>query len=154
MPTLTLARSTALCLAALAVLISVPVAFGAKLVGGARYSGQATGGGEVTLRLSGTGRRVARMRIHYMLRCDNGRVEKSYTDILNARIRDGGKFSSRGTYTGTRDQSLNKFTVHGVLSRRSAKGTFSLNYEGGADAKGASVTCKTGALRWHASRGG
>jgi hypothetical protein len=153
MPTLTLARSTPLCLAALAVLAGVPMAFAAKLDGGARYAGQTADGGSVQLRLTGDAKRVASMRIHYTMRCGTGHTE-SYTDILNAPVRGGKKFTSKGSYTGTSDRSLNRFKVHGALSRQKASGTFSLVYTGKANAKGGSVTCKTGRLRWHAARTG
>jgi hypothetical protein len=151
---LTIARCTALCLLALAALVAVPAAPAAKLVAGERYSGQTSDGDPVQLRLSGNLQRVARMRIHYTLQCSNGNRESSYTDILNAPVRGGKKFTLKGSYTGTDDQSLNTFRVSGKLTRSHANGTFSLTYTGAKAAGGESVSCKTGRLRWHATRSG
>jgi hypothetical protein len=149
-----IARCTAPCLIAVATLVPVPLAVASKLDGGAHYSGKTSDGNSVTLRLSGNRQRVARMRIHYTLQCDNGQRETTYTDILNAPVRGGQKFTSSGSYTGTGDQSLNKFKATGTLKRRTASGTFSLSYTGPKNAAGDAVSCKTGALRWHASRAG
>ena len=150
---MTIARRTALCLLALTALVAVPAAPAAKLVAGARYSGQTGDGSAVQLRLSGNLQRMARMRIHYTLRCSNGNRVATYTDIINVPVRGGKRFSSKGSYMGTDDQSLNTFKVSGKLARASASGTFSLAYTGPKSADGNSVTCKTGRLRWHAARG-
>jgi hypothetical protein len=149
--TLTIARRTATCIAAIAALTAVPVAAAAKLEGGAQYAGATSDGGAVQLRLSGNGRLVARMRIHYTVRCDNDRTGTTYTTIINVRIRHATAFSGRGSYTGAADKSLNKFKVSGALTKRHASGTFSLVATGPAGT-GDTVTCKTGRLRWHASR--
>jgi hypothetical protein len=152
MPTLTIARRTTICITAIAALAAVPVAAVAKLEGGAQYAGATSDGGAVQLRLSGNGRLVARMRVHYTVHCNNDRTGTTYTTIMNVRIRNGATFSGRGSYTGAADQSLNKFKVDGLISKRHASGTFSLTATGSGGSTGHSVTCKTGRLRWHASR--
>jgi hypothetical protein len=150
---LTLARLTVLAASALAILAAVPVAAGAKLAGGAGYAGKTADGRDVHLRLSGNARRVARLRIDYKLRCDDGRSGATYTVIMNARLR--GKrhsFSAHGRYTGSADHSRNTFRVEGRVSRRSARGTFSLvNVAKSSDGTDG-AKCSSGRLRWHAAR--
>jgi len=147
---LTLARITLFVAAALAVLVAVPaVVVGAKLPRGAHYVGKTARGGEVTMRLSGDARRVARLRIDYELKCDDGNSGETYTVILGARVR--GKrhtFRAHGRYRGSRDDSLNEFHLAGRVSRRGARGTFSLVNESSDD----DVTCTSGKLRWRATR--
>ena len=151
--TLTLARLTLLVAAALAVLVTVPAAFGAKLPGGARYEGKTSDGSDVGLRLSGDSRRVARLRIHYKLSCDDGRSGKTYTVIMNARLR--GKrhtFRARGSYRGSADDSRNEFSVSGRVNARGARGKFSLVNKSRANDDEPAVECTSGPLRWRASR--
>lgn len=149
---MTLARLTLVVAAALAALVAVPVAVGAKLPHGAHYAGQTGAGDDVTLRLSRDARRVARLRIDYGLKCgdDDEAHGHTYTVITNARIR--GKrhtFRAAGSYEGSRDHSSNKFELAGRVSARGAHGTFSLvNKAAGDDGE----TCMSGKLRWHASR--
>jgi hypothetical protein len=145
---LTLARITLFVAAALAVLVAVPVALGARLSGGTQYIGETARGEDVTLRLSGDARRVARLRIHYELKCSNGDSGKTYTVIMNARLRgERHTFRATGRYTGSRDGSTNRFTVEGRVSRRGARGTFSL-----VNTQDEDVRCRTGKLRWRAVR--
>lgn len=147
---MTLARLTLLLATALAVLVAVPVASAAKLPGGARYEGKTAKGEDVRLRLSGDGRRVARLRIHYRLTCDDGRTGRTYTTIMNARLRgDRHTFSARGSYRGSADDSRNFFSVSGRVSKRGASGTFRLRNEAAGDDGG---ECTSGRLRWSASR--
>jgi hypothetical protein len=151
-PTLTLARSTALSSAVLTVVVAVPVAVAAALPGRARYVGKTDQGSAVSLRLTSDAKYVKRMRIHYPVTCDNGRSGNTYTDILNARVRRDRSFSGAGTYQGSGDDSENKFKVSGKLSARSASGTFSLTATGTPAAGSDPVRCATGVLSWHASR--
>jgi hypothetical protein len=146
-----IARPTALAAALLAALATASTA-GAGLPGGATYTGRTAQGGAVKLELTGDGKRVKRMRIHYRLRCDNGRSGRTYTDILDARVGRNGRFSGVGTYEGAEDGSTNDFKVAGRLSRRSARGTFSLKAVGRPREGASRVRCKTGRLRWNASR--
>ena len=138
--------------AALAALVAVPVAAGAKLPHGAHYAGRTAAGEDVTLRLSGDARRVARLRIDYGLKCGDDPEPQghTYTVITNARVR--GKrhtFRAAGSYEGSRDHSSNKFELSGRVSARAARGTFSLvNTAAGDDGD----KCTSGELRWHASR--
>src|SRR5436190_13788391 len=91
--------------------IAAPAAL-AALPGGAKYVGTTSDGNAVTLKLSGDGSRVKRMRIHYTVDCDNGQSATTYTDILGAKIHNNG-FSASGTYTGSMDGSKNTFHVSG-----------------------------------------
>jgi hypothetical protein len=149
---LTIARPTVLCIAALAVLVAVPVALGAALKGGAKYAGKTVDGAAVQLRLTSNAQRVAKMRIKYTVTCDNGGSGKTYTDILNARVRASHAFSAAGKYTGASDGSVNRFKVAGKLTPAKASGTFSLTATGTTKDTGAKVVCKTGQLRWTAKR--
>jgi hypothetical protein len=140
---LTLARSIALFAAAFALLAGVANA----LPGGAKYLGDTDDGGAVSLRLSGDAARVKRMRIHYTVTCNDGKERKpTYTDILDARLKDDGGFSGSGSYQGSVGNDLNKFKVSGKVTKRKAHGTFSLTSTAG------SVRCKTGKLTWSATR--
>jgi hypothetical protein len=151
-PTLTLARSTALCSAVLAVVVAVPIALAAALPGAARYAGETDDGSPVTLRLTSDARYVKRMRIHYTVACDNGRSGDTYTDILQVRVHKDHRFSGAGTYQGSGDGSENTFKVSGRLSARRASGRFSLTATGTPADGSDPVHCKTGVLRWHAAR--
>jgi hypothetical protein len=140
---LTIARSIALSAAAFAVSAGVASA----LPGGAKYLGTTGDGGAVTLRLSGDAAYVKRMRIHYTVTCNDGQDRKpTYTDILDARLKSGGKFSGSGSYKGSIGKDTNDFKVAGKVTARNAHGTFSLTSRAG------SVRCKTGKLTWSAKR--
>jgi hypothetical protein len=147
----TLARTTLLLAAALAVPAAVPAgsALAAKLSGGAHYSGHTSQGSAVRLTLTRDGRRVARLRIDYTMKCDNDRKIDTYTVITRARL-SGTRHVLRGHghYTAG-DDSHNEFHFNGRVSRRRASGTFSLVYDGRGDE---SMTCRTGKLKWSASR--
>lgn len=135
------------------VLATVPAAFGAKLPGGARYEGRTSDGSDMRLRLSGDSRRVARLRIHYKLSCDDGRSGKTYTVIMNARLR--GKrhtFRASGSYRGSADRSRNTFSVSGRVTKRGARGKFSLVNKARSTDGEPGVECTSGPLRWRASR--
>ena len=137
--------------AALAALaIAAPAAL-AALPGGARYAGTTSDGSAVTLKLSGNGKSVKRMRIHYDLSCTKGRSAHSYTDILGLHIRKDRTFSASGTYTGTQDGSKNTYHVSGKVSASKAHGKFSLKATGKAS-DGTKLSCKTGSLTWSAKR--
>src|SRR4051812_35528887 len=96
------------------VLLAAPAALGA-LPGGAKYAGTTSDAQAVTLKLSGDGTRVKRMRIHYAVDCTNGQSATTYTDILGARINKSHGFSAAGTYTGSQDHSKNTFHVSGKV---------------------------------------
>lgn len=147
---LRISRSTALCTALVAAVAIVPAASAVKLPGRAKYVGKTSDGSTVQLRLSHDAKRVARLRIHYKLRCDNGRRSETYTVILNAPVRGRRHFRAAGTYTGSADRSTNRFTVTGNLSRRRASGTFKLSNM--RRVAGKRVRCSSGRLRWHARR--
>jgi hypothetical protein len=132
--------------------VTVPIALGAALKGGARYVGKTVDGAPVQLRLTGNAMRVSKMRINYKVTCDNGGSGDTYTDILNARVRSDHSFAAAGKYTGASDGSVNRFKVAGKLSARKASGTFTLTATGKEAATGAKVVCKTGPLRWSATR--
>jgi hypothetical protein len=148
---LKIARFTALLTAALAVFVVVPLVAVAALTGGARYAGKTDDGHSVTLRLTSDAKRVKRMRIHYVVNCDDGRTGGTYTDILNPRIRSDNSFKGSGTYEGSGDGSTNKFHVAGTISKRRAKGTFSLTATSDGD-QGGTLRCKTGKITWTAKR--
>jgi hypothetical protein len=137
--------------AALAVLaLAAPAAF-AALPGGAKYVGTTSDGSAVTVKLSGDAKQVKRLRIHYRVKCNDGRTGQTYTDILGPRVRKDRTFSTSGTYTGSSDGSKNTFHLSGKLSASRAHGKFSLTSTSKAG-KGKKLTCKTGQLTWSAKR--
>jgi hypothetical protein len=148
---LKIARLTALLAAALAVLIAVPLSFGADLPGSAKYSGKTDDDRSVSLRLTRDAKLVKRMRINYEVTCNDGRTGRTYTDILNAKIRSDRTFRGSGSYKGSGDGSINKFRVTGTISKRKATGTFSLTATSEGD-QGDTLRCKTGQLTWTAKR--
>ena len=133
-------------LAALA--LAAPAAL--ALPGKAKYAGTTSDGSAVTVRLSSDAKSVKRMRIHYGLKCSDGRTGDSYTDIVGARVRKDRSFSVSATYTGSKDGSKNKFQVSGKLSASKAHGKFSLTSTSKSGKK--KLTCKTGQLTWSAKR--
>ena len=133
-----------------ALAIAAPAAL-AALPGGARYAGTTSDSSAVTLKLTGNGKNVKRMRIHYDLSCNKGRTAHSYTDILGPRVHKDRTFSTSGSYTGTQDGSKNTFHVSGKLSASKAHGRFSLKATGRAS-DGGKLSCKTGRLTWSAKR--
>ena len=133
-----------------AVAVAAPAAL-AALPGNARYVGKTSDGSAVTLRLSGDGKNVKRMRIAYGLSCSKGRTAHSYTVILGPRVHKDRTFSSSGSYTGTQDGSKNSFHVSGKISASKAHGKFSLKSNGRAS-DGSKVSCRTGNLTWSAKR--
>jgi hypothetical protein len=140
---LKIARVIALFATAFAVSVGVAEA----LPGGARYLGETDDGGAVSLRLSGDAKHVKRMRIHYTVTCNDGQERKpTYTDILDARLGKGGKFSGSGSYQGSIGKDTNTFKVSGKVTAKTAHGTFSLTSTAG------DVRCKTGKLAWSAKR--
>ena len=130
----------------------MPFAVAAALPGGAKYAGKTDDAGAVTLRLNSDASRVKKMRIHYTVECNDGRSGKTYTDILNPKIRSDHTFRGSGTYKGSGDGSENEFKVAGKVSARKASGTFSLIATSDADAQGGTLRCKTGKLTWTAKR--
>ena len=132
------------------LLLAAPAAL-AALPGGAKYAGTTSDGSAVTLKLSGDGTRVKRMRIHYVVNCSNGQSAKTYTDILGAQINKSHGFSASGTYTGSHDGSKNSFHVSGKVWTKTAHGRFSLKATG-KGSNGKRLTCKTGELTWSAKR--
>jgi hypothetical protein len=149
---LKIARFSLICAAAIAVLVAVPIALGKALPGAAKYIGETEKNLAVTLRLTGDGTHVKRMRIHYTVSCDNGRSGDTYTDVLNVRVRSDRRFKGAGTYMGSGDGSENKFKVSGRVSARRASGKFSLTATGTPAGATEPVHCKTGKLSWTADR--
>jgi hypothetical protein len=150
-PTLKIARFTALLVAALAVLIAVPLQLASALAGGAKYAGQTAAGSAVTVRLSGDGKSVKRIRISYKVTCDDGQPrDPTYTDIVGAPLRRDGSFSGSGQYQGSIVKDTNRFKVSGKLFARKGSGTFSLTATGSG--QGPKVRCKTGKLAWSVKR--
>jgi hypothetical protein len=147
-----IARSTALPAAAIAALLAVPVALAAGLPARAKYVGKTDDGSAVQLRVSPDSKRVAKMRIHYKVTCDNGDTGRTYTDILNPRLHSDGSFKGSGTYKGSGDGSTNKFNVVGKLTARKGTGTFSLTAVGTPQGTTGTIRCKTGLLHWQAAR--
>jgi hypothetical protein len=142
-PTLKIARYTALFAAVSALLAGAAGA----LPGGARYRGETDQGGTVSVRLSGDATRVRRFRIHYTVTCNNGKKGKpTYTDVLETRLGSDGSFEGENSYRGSVENDLNKFKVSGKVTKRKARGTFSLT------SKGDGTRCKTGKLSWSAKR--
>jgi hypothetical protein len=123
----------------------------AALPGGAKYAGTTSDGNAVTLKLTGDGTRIKRMRISYQLSCDNGGSGVTYTEVRGAQIHKNHGFSVSGTYTGSKDGSKNKFSVSGKVWNKTAHGKFSLNSTVKASG-GGKVKCKTGKLTWSAAR--
>jgi hypothetical protein len=149
---LKIARISAPLAAAVAVAGAVPLALAADLPGGAKYAGKTDDAGAVTLRLNSDANRVKRMRIHYTVECNDGRSGKTYTDILNPRVKSDHTFRGSGTYKGSGDGSENVFKVSGKISARKASGTFSLVATTDSDTQGDTLRCKTGKLTWTAKR--
>jgi uncharacterized protein (DUF2147 family) len=146
-----IARFSALVVAALAVLMAVPLALAAALPGGAKYAGQTADGGSVTVRLSGNGKSVKRMRIHYQVTCNDGQPrDPTYTDIVGAPLRRNGSFSGTGEYQGSVVKDTNRFKVSGKMLAGKGSGTFSLTATGSGS--GSKVRCKTGKLAWSVKR--
>jgi uncharacterized protein with FMN-binding domain len=150
--TVRIVRATAIPTAALAVVVAVPVAFGAQLSGGTRYEGKTADGNPVKLQLSRNAKFVSTIRIDYKVTCDNGGSGKTYTRVRKAAINSQHRFTGSGKYEGTDDGSTNTFKVKGTVSRKRASGTFTLTSKGSDPDTGDAVVCKTGLLRWHAAR--
>jgi hypothetical protein len=134
-------------LAALATLVCAAAAFAAGL-SKAQYTGTTSDNTAVRLRLSGDGKRVAKLRIFYTVNCDNGQAHKTFTDIFNLGIGKHKAFSGSGNYTGQQDGSRNNFKISGRVGASSAKGRFSLKATDAAN----TVHCNTGTVSWTADR--
>src|SRR5438045_843230 len=133
-------------LAAASVAVAAPAAL-AALPGSASYAGTTSDANPVTLKLSGDGTRIKRMRISYHVDCGKGRGTDTYTDIRQAQIHKNHGFSASGTYTGSKDGSKNKFSVSGKVWNKTAHGKFSLTATG-TTSDGSKLKCKTGKLTW------
>ena len=132
------------------LLVALPLGVALALTGSAKYAGKTDDGGNVTLRLTKDTQHVKRFRIHYSVECDNGQTGKTYTDVLNAKVRKDHSFRASGTYTGSGDGSTNKFKLAGQLFNRKANGTFSLK----ATDAGETIHCSTGKLTWKVTKAG
>ena len=130
----------------LALLAAGPIALAAALPGGAKYRGKTSAGDPVTLRLNGNAHRIKRLRISYTLKCRNNSTSYTYTDILNAKLRDNHSFAASGMYVGSSDGSTNRYNVSGRVRAKRASGKFSLTSTRGKR------KCKTGKLTWSAKR--
>ena len=139
----------ALCAALLVAAVAV-----AALPGKAQYSGQTSDNSTIRLRLSGNGKRVAKLRVYYKVTCSDGHSHTTYTDVLNLRLGRGGKFAGKGSYIGSGDGSKNSFKVAGTVTTKKAKGSFALTASGKDPTTGSAVNCKTGSLTWSAARKG
>jgi hypothetical protein len=137
---------------ALALLVFASAALAVTLKGGARYIGTTSQELRVQLRLSGDAKRIARLTINYRVKCDDGRTVKTFTKIVNVRVRSTGSFTGHGSYTGSGDGSENVFDVSGRLSRRVARGVFRLTATGEDAMTGETVKCRTGRLTFRAPR--
>lgn len=126
----------------------------AALPGKAQYSGQTSDHSTVRLRLSNSGKRVAKLRIYYAVNCNDGKSHTTYTDVLNLRLAKNGAFAGKGSYIGSGDGSKNKFKIAGKVTTKKATGTFSLTASGTDPTTGQTVDCKTGSLTWSAVRKG
>jgi hypothetical protein len=145
-------RLLALSAVALAMLLVVPIAIGAKLPGGAKYAGKTREGTRVRLTLSKDAGRVKQMRIDYKVSCNNGTGGKTYTVIRNPRVRANATFKGSGKYQGSVGGDTNSFKVSGKLTAKKATGTFSLTSVGKPAGVQGTVRCKTGVLHWRAAR--
>jgi hypothetical protein len=143
-------RFIALAAAALAVLACASMAAAAKLQGGTRYAGTTSQHKPVQLRLSGNAERITSLLIHYRVTCDSGPSGTTYTKVVNIRVRKSGKFAAKGSYKGSGDGSTNVFKVAGSISRKRARGHFSLTRSD--ELSGETVHCKSGRLSWRAPR--
>jgi hypothetical protein len=144
-----IARKTAAA-AALVLCAAVPAAMAAGLTGGARYSGKTSAGDAVTLKLNGKASRVKKLRIYYTLKCNDGQMSYTYTDVFGARLRSDHGFSASGTYTGSTDGSKNTFKLSGKVRPSKARGKFSLTMT--RKLGGTKLRCKSGKLTWSAKR--
>ena len=132
-----------------AVLALAPAAAAAPRAG-ERYSGETAEDLPVELRVSGSGRYVARFSIRYQVTCDNGAEGPVSTQVFDVRIRADGTFRYSGTYRKRVDRSRNDVTLRGKISRRAATGTFSLRAVGQPDGAKTKVRCRSGIVRWRA----
>lgn len=124
----------------------------ARLPGDARYSGETEEGLHVGARLGESGRYVARLRIKYHVTCDNGAEGTPSTSVFDVRIRRSGRFSYKGTYRGRVDDSKNRVTLRGRVTRRVARGTFLLTATGTSEETGETVRCRSERVSWRAER--
>jgi hypothetical protein len=144
-------RKHLLVAALVALCVAPPVALAAALPGRAKYVGTTSDDNAVTLKLTGDGSHIKRMRIHYTVTCNDGREGQTYTDILGARVRKDHTFSAKGTYTGSGDGSQNTFKASGKVWANTASGKFFLKATGTAS-DGTALSCKTARLTWSAKR--
>jgi hypothetical protein len=146
-----ISRRYLISLVAASLAVAAPAAL-AALPGGAKYAGTTSDGKAVSLKLTGDGTHIKRMRIYYHVTCDNGGATDTYTDIRGAQIHKNHGFSVSGTYTGSHDGSKNKFSVSGKVWNKTAHGKFSLSATGKPSGGGGKLHCKTGKLTWSAKR--
>jgi hypothetical protein len=146
-----ISRRHLITLVAASAAVAAPAAL-AALPGSATYQGTTSEGKAVSLKLTGDGTRIKRMRINYHVACDNGGAADTYTDIRGAQIHKNHGFSVSGTYTGSTDGSKNKFGVSGKVWNKTAHGKFSLSATGKSSGGGGKLHCKTGKLTWSATR--
>ena len=125
---------------------------GARLPGGAEYAGQTEEDLGVSVRLGGSGRYIARLRIEYHLTCDNGAEGTPSTTVFDVRIRDRGRFAYKGTYRGREDGAKNRVELRGRVTRKVAKGTFELTAVGRPQGSDERVRCETELISWRAER--
>ena len=112
--------------------------------GGSHYAGQTSEHLGVTLRVSGDGGYVARMRVRYRVKCADGARGTPSTSLFDLKVDSHGRFGFNGTYTGKVDKSRNRVKLHGKISARRAAGTFVLA------AKRKKVRCNSARISWHA----
>ena len=137
-------------LVAASVAVAAPAAL-AALPAGAKYAGTTSDGSAVSLKLTGDGTHIKRLRIYYQLSCDDGGKGVTYTEVRGAQVHKDHGFSVSGTYTGSKDGSKNKFSVSGKVWNKTAHGKFSL-HSTVKTAGGGKVRCKTAKLTWSAKR--
>ena len=145
-------RLTTLAALFAAVAAALPATAGARLPGDAHYVGETEDGHDVGVRLSEHGRRIARLRIVYDLRCDSGAEGTSSTTVFDVRIGSEGRFAYKGSYRGREDGARNRVTLRGRVTKRVARGTFELIATGRPEGSDEKVRCVTGRVSWRAER--
>jgi hypothetical protein len=128
----------------------------------ARYYGtttQKSAGGPsrpIVLRVSGDGSRVSRALFAYSVKCSDDAVAIGVeAPRTNIRIDSRGRVRDRDQSTQTEGETVvhidDRFTAE--LGERGARGTFALSDRTTDRASGRTIqTCKTGTIRWRASR--
>jgi hypothetical protein len=127
----------------------------------ARYYGTTTQKGvgpnrPIVLRISADGRRLTRALFAYSVKCSDGKLSIGVeAPRTNVAIDSRGRISDRDRSTQKEGETVieidDRFT--GQLGTKGGRGTFSLSDRTKDRASGRTIqTCKTGTVRWRASR--